>query len=139
MVKFGERLKAARTAKHMSQQALADVIGKSLNTVGLYERGLRQPSLETLCLLADTLEVSSDYLLARTDIKRTVKTSDYSESDLAASRGQNRKPFGALIQTYSAGCTPLFILSFPKWTLHMSKKMRFQNAAVSIMKCFPAA
>ena len=68
MVKFGERLKAARTAKHMSQQALADVIGKSL---------------ETLCLLADTLEVSSDYLLARTDIKRTVKTSDYSESDLA--------------------------------------------------------
>ena len=52
MVKFGERLKAARTAKHMSQQALADVIGKSLNTVGLYERGLRQPSLETLCLLA---------------------------------------------------------------------------------------
>lgn len=31
MVKFGERLKAARTAKHMSQQALADVIGKNLN------------------------------------------------------------------------------------------------------------
>ena len=58
MVKFGERMKAARTAKHMSQQALADIIGKSLNTVGLYERGLRQPSLETLCLLADTLEVS---------------------------------------------------------------------------------
>ena len=71
MVKFGERMKAARTAKHMSQQALADIIGKSLNTVGLYERGLRQPSLETLCLLADTLEVSSDYLLARTDVKRT--------------------------------------------------------------------
>ena len=68
MIKFGERLKAARTAKHMSQQALADIIGKSLNTVGLYERGLRQPSLETLCLLADTLEVSSDYLLARTDL-----------------------------------------------------------------------
>ena len=82
-VTLDEMLKAARTAKHMSQQALADVIGKSLNTVGLYERGLRQPSLETLCLLADTLEVSSDYLLARTDIKRTVKTSDYSESDLA--------------------------------------------------------
>ena len=27
--------------------------------------------------------VLGDYLLARTDIKRTVKTSDYSESDLA--------------------------------------------------------
>ena len=83
MVKFGERLKAARTAKHMSQQALADVIGKSLNTVGLYERGLRQPSLETLCLLADTLGVSSDYLLARTDAKKTAKVSEGADEDLA--------------------------------------------------------
>ena len=83
MVKFGERLKAARTAKHMSQQALADVIGKSLNTVGLYERGLRQPSLETLCLLADTLDVSCDYLLARTDAKKTTTMSDVTDENLA--------------------------------------------------------
>ena len=83
MVKFGERLKAARTAKHMSQQALADVIGKSLNTVGLYERGLRQPSLETLCLLADTLDVSCDYLLARTEAKKTTKMSDSADENLA--------------------------------------------------------
>lgn len=83
MVKFGERLKAARTAKHMSQQALADVIGKSLNTVGLYERGLRQPSLETLCLLADTLDVSCDYLLARTEAKKTAKMSETGDDDLA--------------------------------------------------------
>ena len=83
MVKFGERLKAARTTKHMSQQVLADIIGKSLNTVGLYERGLRQPSLETLCLLADTLEVSCDYLLARTEAKKTARMSDGSDEDLA--------------------------------------------------------
>lgn len=83
MVKFGERLKAARTAKHMSQQALADIIGKSLNTVGLYERGLRQPSLETLCLLADTLEVSCDYLLARTEAKKTAKFSESGDEALA--------------------------------------------------------
>lgn len=83
MVKFGERLKAARTAKHMSQQALADVIGKSLNTVGLYERGLRQPSLETLCLLADTLDVSCDYLLARTEAKMMTKISESADENLA--------------------------------------------------------
>ena len=83
MIKFGERLKAARTAKHMSQQSLADIIGKSLNTVGLYERGLRQPSLETLCLLADTLEVSCDYLLARTEVKKTAKMSSEEDENLA--------------------------------------------------------
>lgn len=83
MVKFGERLKAARSAKHMSQQVLADIIGKSLNTVGLYERGLRQPSLETLCLLADTLEVSCDYLLARTEAKKTATTPETADENLA--------------------------------------------------------
>ena len=83
MVKFGERLKAARTAKHLSQQALADIIGKSLNTVGLYERGLRQPSLETLCLLGDTLDVSCDYLLARTEAKKTASASDTADENLA--------------------------------------------------------
>ena len=83
MVKFGERLKVARTSKHMSQQALADIIGKSLNTVGLYERGLRQPSLETLCLLADTLDVSCDYLLARTEAKKTAKVSESGDVTLA--------------------------------------------------------
>ena len=83
MVKFGERLKSARTAKHMSQQALADIIGKSLNTVGLYERGLRQPSLETLCLLAHTLEVSCDYLLARTEAKKMAKMSESADDSLA--------------------------------------------------------
>lgn len=82
MLQFGQRLKLARTAKHLSQQALADIIDKSLNTVGLYERGLRQPSLETLCLLADTLEVSCDYLLARTTVKETPKEPSASDGRL---------------------------------------------------------
>ena len=77
------------------QQALADIIGKSLNTVGLYERGLRQPSLETLCLLADTLEVSSDYLLARTDVKRTATFSRRFRKRSGGARGQNRESSGA--------------------------------------------
>ena len=64
----------------MSQQALADVIGKSLNTVGLYERGLRQPSLETLCLLADTLEVSVE--MNPEMFSDTVKQIEHREKEL---------------------------------------------------------
>ena len=51
--------------------------------MGLYERGLRQPSLETLCQLADTLDVSCDYLLARTEAKKTAKVSESSDENLA--------------------------------------------------------
>ena len=92
MVKFGERLKAARTAKHMSQQALADVIGKSLNTVGLYERGLRQPSLETLCLLADTLEVSDVYKRQPFFLTPT-RTANPTATNTASTRQALRHPF----------------------------------------------
>lgn len=85
MVQFGERLKQSRNAKHLSQQALAEIIGKSLNTVGLYERGLRQPSLETLCLLADVLDASTDYLLARTEVKNAAAvTQETSEMTIEA-------------------------------------------------------
>ena len=105
MVKFGERMKAARTAKHMSQQALADIIGKSLNTVGLYERGLRQPSLETLCLLADTLAFSSDYLLARTDDKRTATFSCGSELN----KERPCFPEGGKALAADVHCTPVFL------------------------------
>lgn len=95
MVQFGERLKRARNAKNLSQQALADIIGKSLNTVGLYERGLRQPSLETLCLLADTLEVSVDYLLARTEERHT-EAQTGSELNLEARVERLEKKVGLL-------------------------------------------
>ena len=42
------------------------------------------PGSYQLLVLADKLEVSSDYLLARTDVKRTATFSGVSESDLAA-------------------------------------------------------
>lgn len=83
LIDFGIRLKTARIAKHMSQRLLADMVGKSLNTIGLYERGLRQPSLETLCLLAETLDVSCDYLLARTEAKKPSKVLESTETDLS--------------------------------------------------------
>ena len=93
MIKFGERLKAARTAKHMSQQALADILGQSRITVGLSERAFRHPGLETLCLLSYTLDVSCDYLLARTEAKKTARVWDAVDENLAmrVSRIENHR------------------------------------------------
>lgn len=64
---FQERLKKLRNERNVSQ----DTVGKSLNiggrTIGNYESGERLPSLDTLVKLADYYEVSTDYLLGRTD------------------------------------------------------------------------
>lgn len=60
---FGERLKAARNAKGLTQKQLADMIGVAKTTLTGYEIGNREPDFFKIVKLIDVLGVSSDYLL----------------------------------------------------------------------------
>ena len=62
-----KNLQAARKAKGLTQQDLADFLGIGRVTYARYENGDRQPDYETLLKLANYLDVSTDYLLGRTD------------------------------------------------------------------------
>lgn len=62
---FGKRLREVRIARHLTQQRLADAIGLALRSYQCYEQGTREPPLDMLVKLADTLEVPTDYLLCR--------------------------------------------------------------------------
>lgn len=64
---LGKRLRETRMAKTMTQQQTADYLTISLNAYQKYEQGTRTPSPEALVKLADLFEVSTDYLLGRTD------------------------------------------------------------------------
>ena len=64
---ISERLKALRAASGLSQQYIADYLNMRRSTYSAYETGLHEPSLETLCLLADFFRTSTDYLLGRSD------------------------------------------------------------------------
>lgn len=64
---FFMRLRAARVSKHLTQQAMADMLGLSLNGYQKYEQGERQPSLDTLVNIVKILDVSADYLLGLVD------------------------------------------------------------------------
>ena len=57
MTKFPMRLKELRKEKLLSQQSLADQIGISKSSINMYERGDREPSIETLELFADLFNV----------------------------------------------------------------------------------
>ncbi len=63
MVNFGNRIKALRTEKHLTQKQLADQIGVAVSAVSSYESGARYPSYEVLIHLAGLFHVSTDYLL----------------------------------------------------------------------------
>ena len=64
---FGERLKEIRTEKHLKQTDIAKILNVSGNTVHAWETDKQELSLATLLKLSELLEVSTDYLLGKTD------------------------------------------------------------------------
>jgi transcriptional regulator with XRE-family HTH domain len=62
---FKFRLKYAREQKGYSQVFIADSIHIGQSTYANYEIGRRIPDLEKLGMLADTLDVSVDWLIGR--------------------------------------------------------------------------
>lgn len=60
---FNERLKTLRIQRKMTQSELAKKIYISQPAYSKYEVGTASPNPETLCKIADALDVSVDYLL----------------------------------------------------------------------------
>ena len=60
---FGEKLKAVRLSKNISQSELADMTGISERSLYTYEQRGTLPRSGNLSRIADALGVSADYLL----------------------------------------------------------------------------
>ena len=67
---FGERLRAARKRRGLSQSQLSKLCGLHVSPISQYERGTHSPELHNLVILADALKVSTDYLCGRPVRKR---------------------------------------------------------------------
>ncbi len=62
---FPNRLQKLRERRQISQKTLGELCGLSKNMIARYERGQREPSVETLVAIADFFDVSVDDLLGR--------------------------------------------------------------------------
>ena len=62
---IGTRIKAIRKARGLSQEELADAIGRSVFTISQIERGVNFPKLDTLVDLANGLDCELDKIVAR--------------------------------------------------------------------------
>lgn len=67
-MEFKDRLKELRQAKNLTQSDLAEAIKSTKQAISQYERGIRRPDFETLEALCDQFNVSSDYLLGKSDV-----------------------------------------------------------------------
>ena len=59
----GQRIKAAREAKNLTQEELAALVNLSPTHVSVIERGLKVTNLDTFIAIANALDVSADTLL----------------------------------------------------------------------------
>ncbi|WP_424349222.1 helix-turn-helix domain-containing protein [Latilactobacillus sp. 5-91] len=78
---FPNRLKTLRNEHSWTQADLAQRINVSPKTIGTWERGTREPPIETITKLSDIFEVSSDYLLGKTENKSISKTKEAEITD----------------------------------------------------------
>lgn len=73
---FQERLKAARDLRGLSQSDLAGLAKMPPSSIAHFETGSRKPSFDTLRKVANALEVTTDYLLGRTDDPALAQSGD---------------------------------------------------------------
>lgn len=67
---IGNTIRELRKEKKMSQSELGKLIGVSQTTVTAWETGRAEPSSTFVSKLADLFNVSTDYLLGRSDSKK---------------------------------------------------------------------
>jgi transcriptional regulator with XRE-family HTH domain len=68
-MELGERLKELRTNLNYSQKELSELTGLSLRTIQRIENNEVKPSLHSIKVISEALEIESSELLEKSDIK----------------------------------------------------------------------
>lgn len=79
MATFGERFKEERKSKGLTQEQLAKKFFLNKSSISRYEKDAQIPEMPTLEKIADFFQVSIDYLLGKSDIKKQSIENEESE------------------------------------------------------------
>ena len=88
---FKDRLRAARELRGLNQAELAGRAKLPPSSIAHFESGSRKPSFDNLKRLAGVLDVSTDYLLGRTDDPAVAQSSDTLHRDVAKLSTEDRE------------------------------------------------
>ena len=80
---FGDRIAAAREARHMTQKSLAKRLGVGLKTIESWENDLAEPRANKLQTLSGVLNVSIPWLLTGEGAGVAPGPEDYAMPDVA--------------------------------------------------------
>lgn len=91
------RLKLLREERGLFQSDIAKVLNVSIAAVGFYENEKRDMSPDTILKLADYFNVSTDYLLGKTDVRNPGQKIDDVLNE--AMIGMSKKDYDGLTDT----------------------------------------
>ncbi|MBC2578380.1 helix-turn-helix transcriptional regulator [Peptostreptococcus russellii] len=74
MYSLGNTIKKLRKEYNMTQTDLANKLNITKSNISKYENNIVDPSLEILKTMSDIFDVSVDYLLGKTNIRKDVNT-----------------------------------------------------------------
>ena len=80
---FGNRLRDLRERRDLTQREVSSHIGCSCKVLSNYELDKREPDFQTLVKICDFFEVTTDYMLGRTEVAihyKDIPLSSQSES-----------------------------------------------------------
>ena len=75
------RLKELRHEKNLSQTDIAKALGVTRQAISLYEKGDREPKIDTWQKLADFFEVPTEYLMGITNDRVTLTVNDLNPAE----------------------------------------------------------
>ncbi|MFC0525815.1 helix-turn-helix domain-containing protein [Pontibacillus salicampi] len=78
---LNKRLRELRKGTGLNQEEISKRFGVARTTYAMYEQGQRTPDYETLQKMADYFEVTTDYLLGRSDKPSYTAAEEKSEED----------------------------------------------------------
>ena len=65
---IGDRLNALRKATGLTQSQFGELIGVKKSVICLYERALRNPTIESIVALCQIFNVNADYLIGNDEL-----------------------------------------------------------------------
>ena len=99
---FPERLRHVRELRRLSQAELASRARLQPSAVSHFETGARRPSFDNLRRLANALEVTTDYLLGRSDSLEGEATEDVLYRDIARLSASDREVARTIVAQLAA-------------------------------------
>jgi transcriptional regulator with XRE-family HTH domain len=95
---FNVRLRIAREYRGLNQAELAKAAGMQPSAISHFETATRKPSFDNLRIIADSLDVTTDYLLGRVNGFKELAGADKLHRHYEALSGEDRKMADDLIE-----------------------------------------